>query len=122
MSQTFTNPDIIAYINEHYYAVKFNAEGNESISFKGVNYVNPSYNPDNANRRNGTHNFTKAIAPVNGKIAYPTIVYLNEKLEIIAPVQGFWKKEQYMPLLHFIAEEIYLTPTPFDTYQQEFNK
>ncbi|MDC1355849.1 thioredoxin family protein, partial [Flavobacteriaceae bacterium] len=31
---TFTNKDLIAYVNEHYYAVKFNAEGNETVNFK----------------------------------------------------------------------------------------
>jgi len=29
---TFTNKDLIAFVNEHYYAVKFNAEGNETKS------------------------------------------------------------------------------------------
>ena len=122
MSQTFTNPEVIQYINENYYAVKFNAEGNQPVTFKGVNYVNKSYNPANASRRNGTHDFTRAIAPVNGKIAYPTIVYMDESLQIISPVQGFWKSPQYIPLLHFINEEVYKTSTTFDSYQTSFKK
>lgn len=122
MSQTFTNPEVIKYINENYYAVKFNAEGNEPVTFKGVNYVNKSYNPANASRRNGTHDFTYAVAPVNGKIAYPTIVYMDESLQIISPVQGFWKSGQYIPLLHFINEEVYKTATTFDVYQTTYKK
>ena len=122
MSQTFTHPEVIKYINENFYAVKFNAEGNEVFTFNGVKYTNSSYNPGNANRRNGTHDFTMAIAPVNGKIAYPTIVYLNESLQIISPVQGFWKSKEYIPLLYFINEEVYATPTTFDTYNTNFYK
>ena len=30
---TFQNPDVSRYISEHYYAVKFNAEGTEEIQY-----------------------------------------------------------------------------------------
>ncbi len=30
---TFSNPEIVDYINNNYYAVKFNAEGNEKVKF-----------------------------------------------------------------------------------------
>lgn len=120
MSQTFTDPIVVNYINTHYYAVKFNAEGNDIINFKGTEFTNKSYNPANAQRRNGTHEFTKAIAPVNGRIAYPTIVYLDESLQLISPVQGFWKTNQYIPLLHFIEEEIYKTEVSFENYLKQY--
>ncbi|MGB0805322.1 MAG: thioredoxin family protein [Salibacteraceae bacterium] len=121
MNQTFTDPEVIKHINENYYAVKFNAEGNESFTFKGQNYVNKSFNPNNVNRRNGTHDFTMAIAPVNGRVAYPTVVYMDESLQIIAPVQGFWKTPEFLPLIHFISEEIYKTDTSFDQYKITYN-
>lgn len=121
MSQTFTNPEVISYINKNYYAVKFNAEGEETISFKGKDYSNSAYNASNANRRNGTHDFTKAIAAVNGRIAYPTIVYFDSELNIISPVQGFWKTPQFIPLLHFINDEEYKTSVSFDDYVIKFN-
>ena len=31
---TFQNPDVVQYVNENYYAVKFNAEGNKAVNFK----------------------------------------------------------------------------------------
>ncbi len=40
---TFTNKDVIAYIAENYYAVKFNAEGKDSVSYQGFTYTNPNY-------------------------------------------------------------------------------
>src|SRR5699024_2564957 len=33
--KTFQNPDLVAYVNEHFYAVKFNAEGRGKINYKG---------------------------------------------------------------------------------------
>ncbi|HCY80556.1 MAG TPA: thioredoxin family protein, partial [Xanthomarina gelatinilytica] len=38
---TFKNKDVADYVNKHYYAVKFNAEGNETINFKGNTFTNP---------------------------------------------------------------------------------
>ena len=53
--QTFNNSDLVAYVNENYYAVKFNAEGNETIKFKGKTYENPNYDPAKAEKRNAQH-------------------------------------------------------------------
>ena len=32
--ETFQKQDVAAYVNEHYYAVKFNGEGNETVNYK----------------------------------------------------------------------------------------
>ena len=45
---TFGNKSVANYINAHYYAVKFNAEGNEILTFKGKRYENPNYDPKKA--------------------------------------------------------------------------
>jgi thioredoxin-related protein len=107
MKNTFTNAEVIAYINEHYYAVKFNAEGPDEITFKGSTYKNPSYDPSKAHTRNGTHEFTMAVAPVNGRVAYPTIVYMDEQFRILTPVQGYMQPNQIMPILSYFGEDAY---------------
>ena len=38
---TFGNADVANYINKNYYAVKFNAEGNDKVTFKDKTYSNP---------------------------------------------------------------------------------
>lgn len=118
MRNTFTHVGIIKYINENFYAVKFNAEGPDPVTFKGVTFENKQYDP-NRQGRNGTHEFTQGIAPVNGRIAYPTIVYMDEELNIISPVQGYMQPGQIEPILHFIAEEGYVEGN-WETYQQNF--
>ena len=37
---TFQNPQVVEYINKHYYAVKINAEGPDPITFRGTVYKN----------------------------------------------------------------------------------
>lgn len=109
MKNTFTDPGVIEYINTNYYAVKFDAEGPESVTFKGTTYSNPNYDPARGNGRNGTHEFTMAVAPVNGKIAYPTIVYMDEQFRILSPVQGYQQPVQILPILHYFGDNAYLS-------------
>lgn len=104
---TFSDPEVVKYINEHYYAIKFDAEGEEAITFQGKEFRNDNFDPAKTRGRNSTHDLTRAIAPVNGRIAYPTIVYMNEEFQILSPVQGFQKPEQIMPILSYFGEDIY---------------
>ena len=48
---TFTNKDLITFVNANYYAVKFNAEGNESVNYKNRLFENPNYDPAKAKQR-----------------------------------------------------------------------
>ena len=66
--RTFANKDVSKYINEKYYAVKFNAEGNDVVNFNGNTFTNPKYDPAKANRRNYSHQLT-AYFGIN---AFPT--------------------------------------------------
>lgn len=105
--RTFGDPIIAEYINEHFYPIKFNAEGKDSVKLSGQIFINPDYDPKRSRSRNGTHQLTRAMASVNGRIAYPTVVYLNERMEIITPIQGYIQAAEMEPILHFIAEEAY---------------
>ena len=57
--KTFSNPDVINYINAHFYAVKFNAEGTEEIQYYDRVFTNPNHNPQRKGR-NATHQFTNS--------------------------------------------------------------
>ena len=118
MKYTFTDPWIVKYINENYYAVKLNAEGADPITFRGKTFLNPGYVKDKPGR-NGTHQLTQAIANVNGRIAYPTIVFIDQQLNVITPVQGYQKPAQFEPMLKFIAEEKY-TSQKWQEYMASF--
>ena len=106
MKNTFTDKFIIRYINENYYAVKFNAEGNDTIDFQGKTFKNPNFDPAKTRGRNGTHEFA-AIAAVDGRLAYPTLVFLDEGLNMIGPLQGYRQPDQLLPFLEFFENEIY---------------
>ena len=107
---TFKDPRVVEFVNAHYYAIKFNAEGPNPLEFRGHTFKNEDYDP-NRRGRNATHDLTRAIAPVNGRIAYPTIVYMDEEFNLLTPVQGLQRAEQIMPILTFFAEDAYKSQT-----------
>ncbi len=117
---TFTDPNIVAYVNNNYYAVKFNAEGADSVIFKNKVYRNPNYDSTKTGR-NSTHKLTRALAPANGRIAYPTVVYLDEQLNIISAIQGYMEPRKMQTLLIYFAENINKV-TPYDNFVELFNK
>lgn len=84
--ETFTDPLVIEYMNEHFYAIKFDGEYKENIIFQGKEFKFV-----NAGRR-GIN--TLAYFLLDGRAAYPTIVYLNEDLNKIKVSPGFKKPVQ----------------------------
>ena len=117
-ANTFTNKDVVDYINKNYYAVKFNAESEEAVTFKGQTFTNPNFNP-NARGRNGVHQFTQALRVS----AYPTIVYLDEELNMIAPIKGYQTPPQIELYLKFFHSDAYKTvesQEDWEAYQSNF--
>jgi len=116
---TFSNKKLAEYVNANYYAVKFNAEGDESVDFKGQPLSNPKYDPAKARRRNSQHQLTGYF----GVSAYPTIVFLGENAEFLAPIPGYKTPDQLELYLKLFAEDHYKTITSqkaFNEYYKAF--
>ena len=82
---TFENADVAKYVNDNFYAVKFDAEGNEKITYKGKTYGNPQYDPAKDKSRNAAHE----LAYYLGVQAYPTIIFMDEQTNVLSPVRGY---------------------------------
>jgi len=116
---TFGNADVANYINENYYAVKFNAEGDSTVNFNGKTFTNPNYDPAKANRRNAQHEFARYLSVS----AYPTVIFLDEELNLIAPISGYLKPKQieiYLKLFHSNAYKDVKSKQDWENYQKEF--
>lgn len=90
--KTFTDPSVIKYLNENFHVVKFNAEQQEPVLFKGKKY---EWEPIGRNGINGL-----GMELLQGRLSYPTIVYLNEKLEPITVSPGYKKPEELLAELN----------------------
>ncbi len=91
---TFEHGDIATYLNENFYAVKFNAEAKDKIPFKGKdhNFVGKG--------RRGYNELAFKFA--NGRMSYPTIAFLDEDLNRINSYPGYKQPHQFDPLLRYI--------------------
>ncbi len=115
---TFTNKDVIKFINDNYYAVKFNAEGTEEITYQDFTYTNPNYQ-EGRKGRNATHFFADALR-LQG---YPSIVFFEEDGTLIQPVVGYKTPSQLEIYLKMIANDDYkslTTAEAWQAYQKKF--
>lgn len=108
-STTFNDPYTAKYINEHFHAVSFNAEGPDPVTFNGKKFENPQYNPDGP--RHGTHQLTMYLAAVNGQLGYPTIAYIDSEGNLIQPISSYFTPEQIEPILSFFGTGAYKNTT-----------
>ena len=98
---TFSNPGIAAYVNKNYYAVKLNAEGKAPITLNGTTY---NFRPENR-----SHDL--AIQLLQGKMSYPTTVYLDENFNMLSPLPGYLTVEQLNKVLRFYGDNHYKKQT-----------
>ena len=111
--KTFGNPDVSRYISQNFYAVKFNAEGDEEIFFYDKKFSNPNYNTDRKGR-NSTHDFTKFL----GIRGYPTIIFFSEEGDPIIPLTGYFNVRQIEPYLKMIKRGDYAVFKDSDDIQK----
>ena len=107
---TFPNPVIAKYMNQHFYAVKLNAEMKDTILFNNYTFVNPSPNTPRS-----THQLASSL--LNNQLSYPTTIYLDENFSMLTQVPGYRKPEELEPILKFFGEEAYKTQK-----WEDFNK
>lgn len=91
---TYGNEKVAAYINQHYYAVKFNAESKEKIIFNNKEY---SYNSEM--RTNDL-----ALHLSFGDRSYPNTVFLGSINDRPAPLAGYLKPKEIEAPLRYFAE------------------
>lgn len=96
---TFQDPKVATYMADNFYMVKLDGEGNEPIEFRGKTY---NFVPSG---RNGYHEFAAAL--MNGRMSYPTTVFLDEKMNMLSPVPGYHKPDAFMEIARYFGDDIY---------------
>ena len=107
---TFADPKVAETINKHFYAVKFDAEGKNEIAYCGRTFKFV------ASGARGVHELAYAL--LDGRLGYPSYVYLNEAQERITISPGYKPVESFLKELDFITGEHYKT-TSFDAFMKK---
>lgn len=108
---TFQDEKVISILNDKFVPIKLNGEEKETISFNGrdFNYVQ--------NGSRGYHELAAAL--LNGKLSYPSIVFLDEQMNMIQPLPGYKSAEDLSIILTFLGDKIYENMSFDDYYKQE---
>ncbi len=96
---TFQNPEVAAYMSANFYMVKMDGEGKDPIEFKGKTYT---YVPSG---RRGYHQFAASL--LQGRLSYPTVVFLDEQLNMLSPVPGYQKPAPFLNIARYFGDNVY---------------
>ncbi len=110
-SATFQQPYIAKYLNDHYYPVKFDAEYKKDIEFKGKTYQFVK------SGKKGYHQLAAEIT--RGRLSFPTIVFLDEKWDILQPIPGFKNANTFEQIITYFGEDQY-KKVPWAVYQKNY--
>ncbi len=108
---TYSNPNIASYINTHFYAVKFDAEGKDTIEYNGKLYRPTSPAPKTPHEL--------ALKFLGTSLSYPSTVFITNQFQYNLLSQGYLEDKKIEPLLVFMVENAWRT-VPYDEFSQHF--
>ena len=79
--ETFANAQVAAYVNDHYYAVKLNAESDRTFELEGQKMSE------------------RQVARQFGVSSFPTIVLIHEDFQKFQPVPGYRPPNEFKEIL-----------------------
>ena len=96
-AQTYRNDSVADYINQHYYAVKLDAETKATIKWRGREFI--------YNTKYKVNDFSLFIT--NGQMSYPTTVLMAGIDLAVSPLSGYFKPGELEAPLKFIGDGFY---------------
>jgi len=108
--ETYNNDNVAAYINEHYYAVKLDAERKDTVEWNGKKFGYSKLNKVNE----------LAIYLLNGQMGFPTTVFCPTLSTSPRALSGYLKPKEIEAPLKFFSEDAYKTKT-FLEYNKTFS-
>ncbi len=113
MRTTYSNPSIAQYINQNFYAIKFNAEGKDTFEYNGKVYKPLTKEPKTP------HEFT--IKMLGQQLSYPSTMFVTNNYEYNLMSQGYLDERKIEPILVFMVENVWRTST-YDEFGKYFNQ
>ena len=111
VNTTFADSSIAAYVNEKYYCVKLRAEMTDTITIGNQVFVNEM------KTTNYPHQLP--IALLQGKMSYPSVLFLNEKSQIINKISGYLIPKGLEPFIKYFGDDFYKTQQ-WDEFRKNF--
>jgi thioredoxin-related protein len=108
-SKTYSKSHVATYLNNKFYAIKFNAESREDITWRGKVY---RYDPQKR-----IHSL--ALALITGEKGYPNTVFIADKQSEPLSVPGYMTPNEFQVFLTYFGEKQNQS-SDFETYARNF--
>ncbi len=110
-ASTFSQAYLAKYINSNFYPVKFNAEAKEDIVFNGRTFKFV---------KSGMRGYHELAAEITrGRLSYPTIVFIDENLDVIQPIPGYKDADEFEIIVTYFGQNEH-KKTPWDMYRRSY--
>ncbi|MCU0359504.1 MAG: DUF255 domain-containing protein [Bacteroidia bacterium] len=113
MRTTYSNEGIAGYINTHFYPVKFDAEGKDTIEYHGITYKPTSPLPRTPHEL--------ALKFLGSSLSYPSTLFITNQFQYNLLSQGYLEDKKIEPLLVFMVENAWRNAT-YDDFSLYFNR
>jgi len=108
---TFQEEHISKYLNENFLPVKFDAEQKTDINFQGETYQYVK------SFKRGYHELAAHLT--NGKLSFPTVVFLDENLNIIQAIAGYQDVKTFEMIMAFYGDDFH-HHTPWQKFVRNY--
>lgn len=109
---TFKDPSVVNQLNNDYYAVRFNAEQKEPVTFDGI-----EYDYKDSEMGNGINGL--AYDMLMGQKVMPTLIFLDEDKTSIKRLVGVQPTDLFSVFLKYISDDAYLNQDWYQYSNQE---
>src|SRR5687767_2969993 len=107
--KTYSNSKVVAYINEHFYSAKVNAETKDNVSWKDKTYK--------YNSKYQINDF--ALFVTYGRTSFPTTVIIADNESAPIPIAGYMEPREIEPILKYFGGGAYKTMN-FKEFEKTF--
>ncbi len=96
----FTNQNV-NYLNENYHSILFEAHEPNDILTKGGNYQNLG------GKYHDLHALVLTLTQTIHQVSFPAIVFLDENMDLIAPINGDTDAKELLNYLTFVKDDFF---------------
>jgi thioredoxin-related protein len=107
---TYKDAQLVSYINQYFYCVKFDAERKDPITLNGQKMVNP--NPSNPR---SSHQYASNL----GIGSFPTTVFYDKEGNNVTQAAGYLQANEMVPILVYFKEHLFQV-TDVNSYAKSF--
>jgi len=108
---TLQQPAIAKYLNQNFYSVKFDAEQKGNLEYKDKTYKYVK------NGNKGYHELAAEL--LRGRLSFPSIVFLDEDMNVIQALSGFKTPEEFEQIVTYFAKDYY-NSTPWSSFTKSY--